>query len=150
MGDVGNMHAYLEVAVLQPAEGQCVVEVLGVRRVYGYGEHVPEVAASLQVLRAYDVGYAVSRTGHLRLEAVRQIVFGQYGVHFGVVLARFPEHIDQVTGRHRVLASPEVHHGRHLLPVEHPQFASVLIHHAVESPAVRAIDLQETPAVCSL
>ena len=55
MGDVGNMHAHLEVAILQPAEGQRVVEVLGVRRVYGYGEHVPEVAASLQVLRAYDV-----------------------------------------------------------------------------------------------
>ena len=96
MGDVGDMYAHLVVPVLKPAERERVVEVLGVGRVDGEGEAVAEILAPLEVFGAYLVGNLVGGVLHLGFETVRQVEFGEDGVHLGVVEPGHSEHVADV------------------------------------------------------
>ena len=111
---IGYVHAHLVVAVVQPAEGQGVVEVLCVGRVNGEGEGLPEILAALEVLFAYLFGDSVGGVFDLLGEPVRQVEFRQDGMHLGLVLPRHAQHVDQVPDGIGVSAVPAVDHHRHL------------------------------------
>ena len=94
------MYAYLEVAVFEWAYRQGVVKVLGVAGVDGEGGDVAHVDA----LGHFLVGYARTDFVGGLLDVLRvfvgQAVFGQDGVHLGVVLAVASQYVlDLAEGR---------------------------------------------------
>ena len=92
---VGDMDAHLPHAVADFADRQRVVEVLGVGRIDGEGHRLPEVAP-LGVVFAGDApvdGFGCRPPPPL--DPVAGLVFGQNGVHLGVVLARLAQNVDQ-------------------------------------------------------
>ena len=96
VGDVGDMDADFPDAVLDFTHRESVVEVLGVGRVDGEGRHLAEVAA-LGDLAGRDT--TVDRLGSLLdlgFEAVGEFVFGQNGVHFGIVVPGDAEAFDEL------------------------------------------------------
>ena len=105
------MDADLEVAVFQHFEGQGVVVVLGVGRVDGEGQGVPEILAALEVLGRDLVGNGLGLVVDGFLETVRKAELRQDGVHLRFVLAGHAEHVHQVAVRGRVVAVPAVHDG---------------------------------------
>ncbi len=120
------MHAHLVIAVVQLAERERVVVVLGVIGVYGKSERVAEIAPALELLRTDGVGDEVGGGLHLLVEAVRQIELGEYRVHLGVVLPRLAQHVDYVPVRADILAVPAVHDCRHLHPGGGPEACGLL------------------------
>ena len=114
VGDVGDMDAHLEVAVVQLAEGQGVVVVLGVGRVDGEGEGLAEVLAAGAVLVGDFVGNGIRGVLHGLVELVRKAELRQDGVHFGVVLARHAQDVHDVADGAGFAARPLVHDGRDL------------------------------------
>ena len=115
------MDSDLVVAVVQFLEGQCVVEVFRVRRVDGECQGVAEIPTTLEIFLCDLVRNLVGGVLHLRLEPVRQGIFGKDGVHFRVVLARHSEHIHDVTLRGRLTLVPSVDQSRHF----HPSFRTL-------------------------
>ena len=93
------MDTDLVVAVVQLAERQGVVEVLGVGRVDGEGEDLAEVLAACAVLVGDDVGDEVGGVLHLFLELVGEAELRQDGVHFGIVLAGHAQDVHNVAVR---------------------------------------------------
>ena len=112
--DVGDMDAHLVVAVVQLAERQGVVVVLGIRRVDGEGEDLPEVLATGAVLVGDFVGNGIRGVLHGLVELVRKAELRQDGVHLGVVLAGHAQHVHDVADGARLAARPLVHDGRDL------------------------------------
>ena len=96
MGDVGDVYADLPDAVLDLAHRECVVEILGVGGVDGEGRHLAEVAAPGD-FAGRDV--PVDGCGgllDLGFEAVGEVVFGQDGVHLGIVVPGDSEAFDEL------------------------------------------------------
>ena len=114
MGNVCDMHSHLVIATGQLLETQGVVEVLGIRRVDCEGKGVAEVPAALEVFGSDLLGDAVGGVLDLLLEPVGQVELRQDGMHFGFVLPRHAQHVDQVPDGSRVAAVPAVHDHRHL------------------------------------
>ena len=94
MGDVGYVDAHLPTAVVEAADGQGVIEVLGVDGVDGEGDHVAHVDAAGHLV-GRDAGvYPLGLAGHLGRVAVGQAEFGEDGVHLGLVVAGVAQHVD--------------------------------------------------------
>ena len=104
MGDVGDMHADLPVAVGELADREGVVEVLGVARVDGEGCDAAEVLATGHLLGG-DAGVdAVGGLLDVLGIAVGEAELGQDGVHLGVVLTLGAQDVDDLaTGVHLVV-----------------------------------------------
>ena len=120
MGHVGNMHAYLVAAAPEFAERDGVVEVLGIGRIYGKGQNLPEVLPALELFGSYGFWDAVGRVLNLLRETVGQVELGQDGMHLGFVFAGGAEHVFQHSVRVHLAAVPAVHNHRNL----HPPFGS--------------------------
>ena len=108
------MDADLVIPVFQFPEGEGVVIVLGIGRIDGECQDVPEIAAALEVLFRDLVRNRVRGILHLLAEAVRQAELRQDGMHLGLVLPGLPEEIDDVAMGRRRAPVPAVHDGRDL------------------------------------
>ena len=111
---IGYVHSHLPQAVVEPSDGQRVVEVLGVVRVDGAREDVAEVLALLQILLGYLARYLVGGVFHSLRIFVGQAILREDGVHLNVVVARRSEHINHFAEHAPVLAvGPlnDFHHG---------------------------------------
>ena len=95
VGDVGDVDADLPDAVAHLADREGVVEVLGVGRVDREGHHLAEVAPPGDFVGRDAAVDGLGGLFDLGFEAVREFVFGQDGVHFGVVVAGDAEPLDQ-------------------------------------------------------
>ena len=93
---VGDMHADFPYALPDLAYRKRVVEVLGVGRVDREGRHIAEIAALGDLLGRNPAVDILRRLLDFGLEAVGQLVFGQDGVHLGVVVARHAQPLDQL------------------------------------------------------
>ena len=114
------MDTYLVVAVVQLAEGQSVVVILRIGRIDGEGEDLPEVPAAGAVLVGDFLGNPVGSVFHSLFELVREAEFGEDGVHLGVVLARHPKQIHDVSMGTALSALPPVHDGGDFHPAHAP------------------------------
>ena len=85
---VGDVHAHFPQPASQAADGQGVVEVLGVLGVDGEGGDVAEVLATGYFLGGDFVGNLVGRCLHVFRIIIRQAKLCQDGVHFCVVFPR--------------------------------------------------------------
>src|SRR5699024_8775121 len=121
VGNVGDMYAHFPPVLPYGTYRERIVEILGIGRVDGKGRHAPEVAAAGDFFGGYRFRYGVGRTLHLFGIPVRQIELGQYGVHFGIVVARGAQHIDDFTRRRLGV-------GRPLLYPHHDLIAVVQLH----------------------
>ena len=102
------MHSHLEIAVVQLAERQRVVKVLGIRRVYGKSQRLAEVLPALEFRRSYCLADAVSGILQRLVEAVREVEFGQNGVHLRVVGTGSSENIRDYSVRAGLAALPRI------------------------------------------
>ena len=94
MTHVGYVHAHLPKALIEHANRQCIVEILGISRVDGAGKHVAEVLAFVVILLRY-LGRNAFGSLFCRLGiSVGQAVLGQDGVHLDIVFARRTKHIN--------------------------------------------------------
>ena len=75
---------------------QCIVEVLGILRVYGERQHVAEVLAAGYFLLGDAGFYLVGCLLHALRVLVGQAVLCQYGVHLHVVVALLAQHVDDL------------------------------------------------------
>ena len=98
VGHVGDMYAHLPHAVFDLADREGVVEVLGVRRVDGEGRYLAEVAPGGIIGFGDRRRNGLGRIFDLLLEMVGQAVFGQDGVHLGIVLSGAAQYLDQLSG----------------------------------------------------
>ena len=105
------MHTDLIIAVLELAERQGVVEVLGVCGVDGECKGVAEILAAFQVVGSDLVGDLVGGVLHLLGETVRKAELGKYRVHLGLIVAGHSEDIHDVALRAHVITLPAVHDG---------------------------------------
>ena len=113
-GHVGYMHSHLEIAVFQLTEGQRIVKVLGIRRVNRKRQSLAEVLATLQFRRSNRLADAVSGILQRLVEAVREVEFGQNGVHLRVVGTGSSEHIRDYAVRTDLAPRPGVNLDSHL------------------------------------
>ena len=111
MGYIGNMHTHFKVPVGQPPNGERIVKILRIGRIDRKGRHLTHIAACRNLLRSNIIGYLIRLALHLFRVAVRQIIFGQDRVHFGIVVAGCPEHIHDFTfgALHRIGPSHDPH-----------------------------------------
>ena len=94
MTNVGYVHAHLPKALIEHANRQCIVEILGISRVDGAGKHVAEVFAFVVILLRY-LGRNAFGSLFCRLGiSVGQAVLGQDGVHLDIVFACRTKHIN--------------------------------------------------------
>ena len=107
------MHAHFPHALLTGgSHRKGVVEVLGVVGVDGEGEHIAEILAP----RYFGFADAVADVFGLALHVlgifVWQVIFGQYGMHLGIVFALVPQHIDHFAHRVALFLGPidDAHH----------------------------------------
>ena len=100
---VGDVHADFPHPVADAAHRQRVVEVLGVGRVDGESGRRAEVAPGGDFLFGDAAVDGLGGVFDLRLEAVGEFVFGENGVHLGVVLPGHAQHFDQLA--HGALAA---------------------------------------------
>ena len=115
MRHVGYVHSHLPQAVAEPPYGQCVVEVLGVVRVDGAREGLPEVLPLLQILLCYLARYLVGGVLHSLGILVGQSVLCEDGVHLDVVVARRTEHVCHLSYHVTVVAVGPLHYPHHRL-----------------------------------
>ena len=108
------MDTHLEAVLVELDEGNCVVEVLGVGGVDGESGNLAVVLAPLYLSLGDFVGYLVGSFADSGFEAVRQLELGQDGVHLGVVLAGFAQHVHYLADGLHALAGPVRHYYRHL------------------------------------
>lgn len=92
------MYAHLPYAVFDLADREGVVEVLGIRRVDGEGRYLAEVAPGGVIGFGDRRRNGLGRIFDLLLEMVGQAVFGQDGVHLGIVLSGAAQYLDQLSG----------------------------------------------------
>ena len=85
---VGDVHAHFPQVFPDLADGERVVEVLGVARVDGEGEHLAHILPSVDLLLRDFQGDLLCGGLYGFGVGVGQTVFSQYGVHLGVVLSR--------------------------------------------------------------
>ena len=97
--DIGDVNADLPQSLSGLADRQRIVEILGIGRIDRKGRHGAEVAPFGIVLLRDCLRNGVGGRLDLRFKTVGEIVFGQYGMHLGVVLARLAQHIDQFADR---------------------------------------------------
>ena len=83
------MDTNLEIAVIKLTQRQGIVEILSVSRVYRESQDFPEILTAFQIFLSNLLGDSVSGVLNLRREPVRKAIFGEDGMHFGIVLARF-------------------------------------------------------------
>ena len=103
---VGNVHAYLIVAVWQLAYRQGIIKVLCILGVDGECHHIAHIFATGHFL-VCDTG--VNAVGSLFYGGrilVWQTEFGQNSVDFGIVLAGFTQHIHHFAARTSRVVSP--------------------------------------------
>ena len=108
------MHSNLVVAVLQLDQGQGVIKVLGIGRVYGECQCLTEVLTALEILIGDLLRDLVGRILNFRGEPIRKAVLGEDGVHLCLVCARFPKHIGDISMRIGFLPIPAINDGSHL------------------------------------
>ena len=94
---VSDMHAHFPVSIGQLLEAYGIVEVFGIGRVDGDGEHLAEVAALLDFVIADRNRYSIGFFFNFFWKLYRIFVGGQDAFHLHVVLARFAEHSDNLT-----------------------------------------------------
>ena len=94
MRHVGDVHSHLPEAVAETAYRQGVVEVLGVVRVDGAREDLPEVLPALEVFVGYLGRNLLGGVLHGLGVLVGQSVLCEDRVHLDVVVALLAEHID--------------------------------------------------------
>ena len=99
VGHIGNVHSHLVERRRggQCAEGERIVKVLGILRVDGEGEHLPEILAALQVGCSDGARYLGGSLHHALRVGVWQSVFGQYGVHLHGVVAMLSQHVNHLS-----------------------------------------------------
>ena len=113
VGHVGNVHAHFPPSVLQAADGEGIVKVLGILGVDGKGRHPAEVFAAGNLCGGNLVGNAVGGLLYRCRIHIGQAEFGQNGVHFGGVVARTSQDINHLTDGVFGLVGPfgHLHHG---------------------------------------
>ena len=90
---VGNVHTHLPQLCADFADGDGIVEVLRVARVYSKGHRVAHVLAPAYFLFWNLVADAVRGILHLLGIGIGQSELGQDGVHLRLVLARLSQHL---------------------------------------------------------
>ena len=108
------MNADFKIAVFQPAEGQRIVKVLGICRVNRKRQGLAEVLATLQFRRSNRLADAVSGILQRLVEAIREVEFGQNGVHLRVVGTGSSENIRDYAVRTDLAPRPGVNLDSHL------------------------------------
>ncbi len=93
MGHIGDVHTDFDIAVFKTAERQGIVEVLGVGGVDSESCHFTEVLASGDFFGC-DTGVdIICGFFHVFWIAVGQVVFGEDGVDFAIVVARTAKNV---------------------------------------------------------
>ena len=108
------MHSNLVVAVLQLDQGQGVVKVLGICRVYGECQCLTEVLTALEILIGDLLRDLVGRILNFRGEPVRKTVLSEDSMHLCLVRARLSKHIGDISMRIWLLPVPAINDGSHL------------------------------------
>jgi len=94
VGHVGNVYAYFPKSPFQFADGEGVVEVLGILGVDGEGGHTPEVLTSGYFLGGDFGGYLVGSFLYGSGVDIGQAEFRQDGVHLGGIVSCAPQDVD--------------------------------------------------------
>ena len=97
MGHVGDMYAHFPKSLFQFADGEGVVEVLGIFGVDGEGGYAPEVLASGYFLGGDFGGYLVSGFLYGGWIDIRQPEFREDGMHLGGVVSGASQDVDYLT-----------------------------------------------------
>ena len=128
------MDSYFIISIFKPTERKGIVEVLCVSRVDGECQYISEVTTSLKVLSCNLLRYPVGRIRHFRLKAVWKGILGKDRMHFGVVLARLSEHVDNMSARGHLASWPvvndrsDLHSRTHLQLLTSVSILSELVH----------------------
>ena len=93
---VGNVYADFEITVRQAPDRKRVVKILRIGRVDRKGRHAAHIAPAGDLLRIDRIGNLLGLLFDLLRITVRQIEFGQNRMHFGIVVPRSAEHVDDL------------------------------------------------------
>ena len=85
--------------ILQYLYADGIVKVLGIVRVYGEGKYIAHIASAVYLGLGNVLGYAVGNGLYVLGVGVGQAEFRQYGMHFGVVLARASQYVHHLADR---------------------------------------------------
>ena len=132
-------------AVVKDLVGNGIVEVLGVSRVYCKDTVLAQVLSAFQILCGNLLWYLFRLSLHFSRKLVRKTVFGQYGVHFRVVLARLSKHIHNLSDRSLAASREVLDQNGHLHSL--PLFLDTLIRDF--DIVVHALALYDHPGVLS-
>ena len=93
------MHTYLPESLLDGTDGECIIKVLGVTRVYGECNHITEILTSGKC-RVINLGrYLIGSSLYVLRIAVGQSVLSQDGMHLCVVLTGSTQYVNDLTNR---------------------------------------------------
>ena len=120
MGDVGDMHSDLPIAVGKLADREGVVEILGVARVDGEGGDAAEILALGHLLFCDTLADLLGCFLHIFGIFVREAELGEDGVHLGVVLPFRSEDVEDFAARVHLVVAPAGDAGHGLVAVLAP------------------------------
>ena len=96
MGHIGDVNADFHVSVLFVLQRKSVVKVFGVNGVNGKGSDRSHISPAGNFTRRDGRRNSLSLLLYIVRKVVGKSVFGQNGVHFGLVVARFTQYFDDL------------------------------------------------------
>ena len=95
--DIGDMHAHLPKTAIQLADGEGIVEVLGILGVDGTGEDIAEVLTAGNLFRRDTWLYLLGSLFDMLRIAVWQTILRQDGMHLHIVVALLAQYVNDLT-----------------------------------------------------
>lgn len=99
MGHIGDMYPNLPVASGKSLQGQCIVEIAGIGRINGEGDHIAEIATAFNIFLCYFIAYLFSIPFNFLSEAIGKLIFGKDGMHLSLMLTRPAKHLSYLCYR---------------------------------------------------
>ena len=97
IGYIGDVHAHFYIAVGQTAHRKRIVEILGVGGIDREGRNAAEIPPGGDFVCGQLGRDFVGFLLHLFGIGIRKVVFGQDRMHFGVVVTRSTQYVDNLT-----------------------------------------------------
>ena len=94
MAHIGDMHTDLPKSAVELADGERIIEVLGILGIDGAGEDIAEILTAGNLLLGDGGIDLLSSILHILGILIRQVVLREDGMHLGIVLAGLSQHID--------------------------------------------------------
>ena len=99
MRDIGDVYASLPVPVVELSDRERIIEVLGIGRVDGECHHLAVILALGNLIFCYARVDLLGSLHKVLWVFVWQAVFGEDGMHLGIVLTILSEYVDDLADR---------------------------------------------------